>query len=43
MNLIEIFHDYLSELYWEGYHEYLLQHDMNTYLFELDSFSQAYA
>ncbi len=43
MNLLEIFHDYLSELYWEGYHEYLLQNDVATYNFEYDQFSQFYS
>jgi hypothetical protein len=43
MNLLEIFHDYLSELYWEGYPEYLLENDLAAYNFEFKQFSQIYS
>ena len=43
MNLIEIFHEYLDQLYWDGYADYLLQNDEKTYQFEYDQFSRIYS
>ena len=42
MNLIEIFHEYLDQLYWTGYAEFLLQNDAKTYQFEYEIFSHIY-
>ena len=43
MNLIEIFHEYLDQLYWKGYAEYLFLYDVKTYRFEFNLFLHIYA
>ncbi len=43
MNLTEIFHEYLAEIYWKGYADYLLQNDVKLYQWELHLFTCIYS
>ena len=43
MNLTEIFHEYLSDVYWKGYANYLLEYDIAKYIFEFEEFLHIYS
>ena len=43
MNLIEVFHEYLTQVYWEEYPDYLLKHDPEKYQFEYEEFIRIYS
>ena len=40
--MIEIFHEFLDQLYWIGYANQLLEHDLERYNWELVEFLKLY-
>lgn len=43
MNLIEIFHEYLDHLYWDGYALFLKKEKPDWYVYELTEFAKIYS